>query len=56
MALPLITVFRVWSGLECFSDPQVSSLELVRRREIRVRTSDGDGSSEQKLASNEVRV
>jgi hypothetical protein len=43
MALPLITVFRVWSRQRCFGDPQVSNLELVCRREIRVHISDGDG-------------
>lgn len=43
MALPLTPVFRVWSGQRCLRDPQVSSLELVLAREIRVGISDGDG-------------
>lgn len=50
MALPLITVFRVWSGLGCHIDSQVSTLKTVRAREIRVCIVDEDGSSEQKSA------
>lgn len=56
MVLPLITVFRVWSGLGCHGDSQVSTLKRLRAREIRVRSRDEDGSSEQKFGRSRSRV